>query len=183
MDAILLRCFFAAALLLWPLDAKGQQPATKVMNDAEALSEAKPILASALLQLRASKSRLILFDVRGRDEYLVSHLAGALHVDPLREAQTVAARVKRRANGAVVVFYCTIGGRSAILAEAAAPTLKAHGATGVFILTNEIIGWANAGYPLVDRFGATKLVHPFNQDMSKALKESNLASYEPRSRK
>ncbi|MEZ5851737.1 MAG: rhodanese-like domain-containing protein [Hyphomicrobiaceae bacterium] len=181
MHARLPRLLLPVALLFIPNCAYGQQiGSAKVTHDANDLSEAKMIPAAALVQLRTSKSRLIIFDVRDRDEYQVSHLAGAIHVHPLADPETLAARVARRAKGAIAVFYCTIGRRSATLAEAATSSLKARGATNVFVLTNGIIGWVNAGYPLVDKFGSTRFVHPFDKEIGKALKNTALARFTPR---
>jgi rhodanese-related sulfurtransferase len=160
------------------------QPASPhdVTASADELSEAKPIGEAALLRLMKLPNSFVLFDVRSRDEYQVSHLASARHVDPLTAPEALIRRLERRKLPPTVVFYCTLGERSTVLAESVAPALKERGAKHVLVLKNGIIGWANAGQPLFNRSGPTRFVHPLNQALAKHLKAPEWATFEPQDR-
>ena len=171
----LLLCLPAPGLPAW-----AQTSAAQVTANATELSEAKPIDATAVADALKAHKHLIVFDVREREEYRVSHLPTARHLVPEADVETVVRRVGRRGAGAIVVFYCTIGGRSAVIAEAAADALKSQGVLDVRVLENGIIGWSNAGLPLVDRRGATQFVHPFDAEMAKHLSHPEMARFQAR---
>lgn len=103
-----------------------------------------------------SRAQPLLVDVRKREEYEISHLAGAIHVDPdsLDNSQILA-----QAAGRPIVLYCSVGYRSSARAQA----LLEAGATQVANLEGSIFMWANQGHP-VERGGATvEQVHPYNR--------------------
>ncbi|XP_059511421.1 tRNA uridine(34) hydroxylase-like [Stegostoma tigrinum] len=114
----------------------------------------------------------LLLDVRSPAEYEVSHLQGAIRVDP--ETTDMDHLVKDLGladcdEEREVVFYCTVGYRSSKLAQKmeeflasdAGQTLR--GALRVYNLEGGLVKWANESKPMVDRFGQpTKLVHPYN---------------------
>jgi len=99
----------------------------------------------------------LLVDVRKREEYDTSHLPGAVHapepadIDALREQHPDKA----------MVFYCTVGVRSAIAAEAFLERNPAAEQPPVVNLSGSIFAWANGGEPLVDAKGPTTEVHPY----------------------
>jgi len=141
--------------------------------------DATPITPQDLDKLLRSRRKVLLFDSRERTEFAVSHIPRAARLDPAVDTNVLVGRVRRRAKGTVFVFYCTSMARSSTIAEWAAEDLKAHGAEAVYVLVKGIIGWANAGLPLVDKRGPTMFVHPFDKSMTKHLKRSDLARFEP----
>lgn len=114
----------------------------------------------------------LLVDVRARGEYEVSHLEGAVSA-ATREQQAEA--VRRAKPGQAVVFYCSVGWRSA---QAADRRGKSPGPI-LLNLDGSIFQWANEGRPLVNAAGAPTLgVHPYNRIWGTLLNR-NRWSHEP----
>lgn len=107
------------------------------------------------MELAALASPPLLLDVREENEYAVSHLAGALRAekDPVAQLQKIGVHTD-----ALIVVYCSVGYRSAVLAE----KLQKSGFTNVRNLKGSLFAWANEGRPLVNAFGITEGAHPFN---------------------
>lgn len=97
-----------------------------------------------------------LWDARSEAEFAVSHLPGALWVPSLEAARRTAGDEP----GAVVV-YCSVGWRSAALAE----RLMRAGYPNVRNLEGGIFAWARRGYPLATAGeggeGPARTVHPY----------------------
>lgn len=96
----------------------------------------------------------VLIDVRRADEYLISHLAGAVN---LETGAAIAELVADR--DAAIVVYCSVGYRSAGVAA----ELEELGYSNVVNLRHSLFEWANNDYPMVDAVGTTEKVHPFNR--------------------
>jgi len=113
----------------------------------------------------------LLLDARAPEEYAVSHLRGALLASNLAAAR---AALAGRSKGAEVVVYCSVGYRSAELAEA----LQEAGYKGVRNLEGSISQWANEGRPVYREGGrgdgcddqAVRAVHPYNHRWGRLLK-------------
>lgn len=97
-----------------------------------------------------------LLDVREPDEYAVSHLAGAVLVDPGASAADVLARIDSRRP---VVAYCSVGYRSSVLVQ----RLREAGFTQATNLEGSIFAWANAGRPIERDGQRVGVVHPFDE--------------------
>jgi rhodanese-related sulfurtransferase len=80
-----------------------------------------------------------LVDVRTTAEYEAGHLAGARHV-PLDQIPSVAAELD---TGQPLVFYCRVGERSALAAEA----FRGAGFEA-YTMAGGLIAWAEDGRPL-----------------------------------
>jgi rhodanese-related sulfurtransferase len=106
---------------------------------------------------------LLLFDVRTDEEYAVSHLRGAVQMDP----DGPGASELMIPDDATVVVYCSVGYRSgAIVGE-----LRDRGVEQVYNLTGGIFGWANAGRPLFRNDTRVELVHPYDDAWGLLLRE------------
>jgi rhodanese-related sulfurtransferase len=119
--------------------------------------------------------RILVYDVREREEFVVSRIPGAMHVNPGTAAELFLARIPGRARGATVVFYCTIGMRSADFAQGVYHELVARGARNVAVIEGGIIDWHNQGLLLVDANGSSRFLHPFNDVFRSRLKNPELA--------
>jgi rhodanese-related sulfurtransferase len=98
----------------------------------------------------------VVLDVREIEEYSVSRLPGARHF-PAGSRLTV---------NAAVVVYCSVGYRSARIAN----QLAQAGGPPVFNLRGSIFKWANEGKPLEANHGAAAaVVHPFDNKWSALL--------------
>ncbi len=109
----------------------------------------------------------LLLDVRTGAEYRVSHLPGAQWIAPDAPASAI-----REAKERSIVTYCSVGYRSAILAE----RLRAAGFGQVLNLEGSIFKWANEDRPLV-RDGSERVeqVHPYNQVWGLLLRKRHRA--------
>ena len=152
-----------------PALAQDQPPAADAMV---------PQMAPGALARRLAarvQTPLLLYDVRETEEYSVSHIRGARRVSPGISAEALLADAGPDVKGAVVVFYCSLGIRSADLAQAAYHSLMERGAAEVHVLAGGIIDWHNALLPLVDGYGPTRFVHPFHDDFKAYLHAPHLA--------
>lgn len=105
----------------------------------------------------------LLLDVRTAPEFAVSHLPGAVRVDPDADLATLRAAV-----GALratdprgerpVVVYCSVGWRSARVASA----LQASGLGDVRNVRGSVFRWAAEGRPLVAGGRPVATVHPYD---------------------
>jgi predicted sulfurtransferase len=127
--------------------------------------------------LSSPGARVILLDVRSEHEFTISRLKNAIRVEPDMEPVAIVERLAPSLLGSSVVAYCTAGGRSASLAVNVGSALTRAGAREVLVLRGGIIEWVNRGFPVVDDRGPTKLVHTFDEDMSKQLREPGNARY------
>lgn len=106
----------------------------------------------------AVEPRPLLVDVRALEEYEVSRMPNAIHVDPVAEL-TVVPRDR------AVIVYCSVGYRSAVVAD----RLTKAGYDGVHNYLGSIFEWANLGLPLVDDAGPTHRVHPYDENWGELL--------------
>ena len=124
------------------------------------------------LALVDSASAPLLLDARQPDEYAVSHLPGALRINPDARGQDLAAAVAAIPDGRDVVVYCSVGYRSAGLVQ----RLREAGARRVSNLEGSIFRWANEGRPLAGARGADGLVHPFSDSWGRLLDPEHRAT-------
>lgn len=125
------------------------------------------------------KGNIILFDVRERDEYAVSHLPGAIWVSPDIDEQDFIEAYGDKIKGTVVVFYCSVGRRSSELTDKTQTSLIQKGAINVFNLEKGIFEWHNKRMPLVNSLGATDYIHPYNKSWGELINQSDLIRYNP----
>jgi rhodanese-related sulfurtransferase len=97
----------------------------------------------------------VLLDVRTIPEYTVSHLPGAIRLDPEEELPTPVLDLPR---STPIVAYCAVGYRSAVAAD----RLRKLGFTQVWNLSGSIFQWANENRPLATVADGPARVHPVN---------------------
>jgi rhodanese-related sulfurtransferase len=167
---------FAIYILLGIISLMTGQDAVAQNAGQPGLEALVPRVSSMALAKRMQGSgRLLVYDVRERTEFAVSHLPAAMHVHPWSPTELILARIAGRVRGATVVFYCAIGKRSTDFAQGVYHDLMARGALNVLVLEGGIIDWHNQGLALVDLKGPTKFVHPFNDELKGRLKNPELA--------
>lgn len=105
----------------------------------------------------------VLLDVRTPPEFAVSHLPGAVRVDPKSKPSDIDPTLPA---DRPVVVYCSVGWRSSELAE----RLRRAGRTNVFNLEGSIFAWANEGRPLEAAGRPVHRVHPYNRTFGRLLK-------------
>lgn len=122
-------------------------------------------LSTADLALELDQGReLVLLDVRTAGEFAVSHLPGARQVDPGAET------IQGLARDAEIVTYCSVGYRSAGLAE----KLREQGFANVRNLEGSIFAWFNEGRPVYRKGKRVAEVHPYDAMWGQLLQEKRL---------
>lgn len=111
----------------------------------------------------AGRQPPVLFDVRTRTEFDVSHLPGAQHLDPKAPVERW---ISALPPGRPVVLYCAVGYRSA---DCAARLIRA-GVTHVINLEGSLFQWANEGRPLEAGGRPACRVHPYSNRFGKLLR-------------
>ncbi len=126
------------------------------------------------LRLDSGRETPMVLDVRTAEEYEVSHLPGAIRVDPEGDLPEFLGTLDHEAP---LVAYCSVGYRSSRLVE----RLKKEGFVDAKNLEGSIFEWANKGYPL-ERDGApVREVHPYDAEWGRLL-DPSLHAYQPRLR-
>jgi len=105
----------------------------------------------------------LLLDVRAPEEFAVSHLPGAVRAETVAEARAA----MEGEPGRPVIVYCSVGYRSAKLAD----ELRQAGYPQVRNLEGSIFAWANAGHPVYRDGDEVHKVHPFNRRWGRLLRE------------
>lgn len=109
-----------------------------------------------------------LLDVREPDEYGVSHLPGAIRIDPDAPAAAVLMRIDPTRP---IVAYCSVGYRSSLLVQ----RLRAAGFTQAANLEGSIFAWANEGRPLESEGRRVTIVHPYDTTYARLLDRAHRA--------
>lgn len=113
----------------------------------------------------------MLLDVRTEEEFAVSHLRGAVRVEPERRSFESLA-IDR---DATVVVYCSVGYRSAAIVDA----LRASGVADVRNLRGGIFAWANEGRPVFNNGRPAMTVHPYGRVWGMLLRDELRHSRSP----
>ena len=128
-------------------------------------------------QLLRQRRDVLVLDVREADEFAVSHIPGAVQVDPGLTASQFQAQFGPALAGRTVIVYCSVGVRSSKLAERVGNVTRAAGATGVYNLKGGIFAWHNFGLGLAQGQNRTEFVHPYSRSWSRYLDFPNYSRY------
>lgn len=101
------------------------------------------------------ESELLLLDTRSREEFDVSHIENAQRASTLDEAMLLLAD---RSKEQLVVTYCSVGYRSAIIAD----ELGKAGFRNIHNLEGSLFEWANKGHPIYRNGQRVREVHFYN---------------------
>ena len=135
--------------------------------------------ANDVANLMTDKSAVV-FDVRSQEEFAVSHLDGAVWVDPSIATAAFLEQYGASVKGKTAVFYCSVGVRSSKLVARVADGLKVAGVTAMGELRGGIFAWGGEGRPLVDAKGATDKVHGYDRTWGKLVKNPQTLETKPR---
>jgi len=126
------------------------------------------------------RDNLIIFDVRKQSEYDVSHIDGAIRVDPAIHPDEFARIFGDRLEGKTAVFYCSVGKRSSGLASRVAGVIDENGANASYNLTGGLFQWRNEARPLVqDAQTKTRFIHPYNNYWGRLINDKSAIRYTP----
>ena len=135
------------------------------------------ISAAEIDALIGDNDNILLLDVRKDKEFAVSHIDGALRVDPDISPADFMTRFGAQAAGKQVIVYCSVGRRSSKLGARVKEPLIAAGASGVVNLEGGIFRWHNNHRPLVNGVKKTESVHPYNVWWARLLERKDDISY------
>ncbi len=128
-------------------------------------TDARHVSPAELVRWLADPNRPppLLVDARPDEQFSLSHIDGAVQLDPT-EPDISPLRVVSRETP--IVIYDGPG----VLGAGIAPALMAEGFTRVSNLDGGLFRWANEGYPLVNAEGPATKVHPINWKWGRLLK-------------
>ena len=125
------------------------------------------------------KSDVIVFDVREAREYAVSHLPGAVRIDPDATPEELTALYGEALKGKTAVFYCSVGRRSSDLLAKSASALNEAGVAASYNLEGGVFRWANDDRLLIQGDEETSHVHPYNWYWGRLVEDKDDISYQP----
>ncbi len=102
---------------------------------------------------------VLLFDTRSPEEFAVSHIDGAIRLDPDMSPAEFKEIYGDQAAHKILVFYCSVGERSSAMASRIA---SVHSGP-VYNLEKGLFGWHNDRRPLVSSSGPTDFIHPYDE--------------------
>ena len=119
--------------------------------------DGKWVTVSELERWRADPGRAqpVVLDARTEDEYAVSHLRGAVRIDPYRPSLRP---LRGFPKDTAIVLYSSVGYRGARVAD----FLARQGYSRVYNLDGGQFRWANAGRPVFRQDRPTAEVHPYD---------------------
>jgi rhodanese-related sulfurtransferase len=128
-------------------------------------SSVRSVTPAELVAWRADPNRppALMVDARPDAEFTMSHIDGAVWIDPAAPDLSVIANVPK---GNPVVVYDAAGTTAAAMAQA----LQGAGYTRVSYLEGGVFAWANSGQQLVDAGGPAKAVYLVNWKWGRLLK-------------
>ena len=126
------------------------------------------------------RENTVVFDVRRVSEFSVSHLEGAIQIDPEMSAAAFSEQYKDKVNGKTVVFYCSVGRRSSRLAERVDAVLAENDAAASYNLIGGLFQWSNDGRSMVSPAGqSTNAIHPYNLYWGRLIENKSAIQYRP----
>lgn len=161
----------AAFSLLAPA-AWAEGPIDATIADVKAKWPTLQHASPADVQKLIDNGSAVVFDVRSKEEQAVSHIPGAVFVDPAMSREAFIAQHGAALKGKTPVFYCAAGVRSSKMADRVGEqALAAAGAkTPAVSLAGGIYQWKWEARPLVDAKGPTADVMGYNPKWAQAPK-------------
>jgi len=118
-------------------------------------------LATALAS--ADSASYLLFDVREPAEFERSHVRGALRVAPDTKASAFETEFSNKVKDKHLIFYCSVGYRSSVMADRVRDSAKEAGALSVANLRGGVFRWYNEGRVVHDANDTTDAIHPYDR--------------------
>lgn len=143
--------FVVAGMICIPLAAFAELPAEAIIQNAKSMwqpiRETQPhVTAVEFQKIRESDEKIVLIDVRTKDEYEAAHLPGAINIERGCLEFKAPAIVDPEAK---IYVYCRSGARGALACD----TLQKIGYKNVTNIYDGFKGWVVAGFPVYDTSG------------------------------
>ncbi|MBK8698661.1 MAG: rhodanese-like domain-containing protein [Saprospiraceae bacterium] len=154
---LIIICFISTSLIAQKAGSADKKFSDMVNSN---LSFTVPVISVDELR-KMPEGSILLLDTREREEFLVSHIKGALYTGYQDFDATVLKSVPKNRK---IVVYCSIGYRSEKIGE----KLKKLGYAQVYNLYGSIFEWVNRGFEVVDKDNKpTQRIHGYSKDWSK----------------
>lgn len=148
----------------------------KIIVDHE---QVEHVSAEEFIEMEIAGADIIIFDVRKKSEFAVSHLQNAIRLDPGTKADEFEQLYGEQLQGKTVVFYCSVGRRSSAMAEEVAQVIE-NSEAAAFNLTGGVFTWRNEERSLVSQASqSTTKVHPYNFYWGRLIEDKKAISYSP----
>ncbi len=156
-------------LIIWPLAAMSGDASSmeELWQDTlsmvrEKFPRVRHISTQEFANLLAEESNLVVLDTRDSEEYLTSHIKGAVLTEDIGDALKV---LKNQDRNALIAVYCSVGYRSSNIAN----KLARRGYSNVVNVEGSLFKWANEGRPIFQGDLATGKVHPYDDEWGRLL--------------
>jgi len=136
-------------------------------------------ISRAELETQLTSGDIVILDTRPVEEYNVSHIPGAMQIDPDIDPETFQTKFGRSLKNKNVIVYCSVGRRSSILGDRLQSTVLASGAISMKNMEGGLFGWHNDNRPLVNTSGTTSGIHPYNAYWGRLIKNKETIRYRP----
>jgi len=123
-----------------------------------------------------NKQDVVIFDIREKPEFHVSHLRGAIHVLPSVSAHDFFTQYSHIIKNKQAIFYCSVGYRSSAFIEKLNKfnRNKDHSTSNMVNLQGGLFKWSNQNKPIIGEG-----VHPYNDFWSKLINDKHKIRYLP----
>ena len=136
-------------------------------------------ISRADLEKELSSSDVLILDTRPVKEYNVSHIEGALQVDPDITPDSFRSSYGQALKNKKIIVYCSVGQRSSILGNRLQSIALEAGAISIQNMEGGLFGWHNDNRPLVNASGKTSGIHPYNAYWGRLIENKNEIRYRP----
>lgn len=158
----------APALAPWTLDPRRPSVTLEDVEQEVIRRHPVPDIIGSKLSEQIATGRVLLFDVRTKEEFDMGHLKGAIQVDPGEATDAFIAKYGSNMQDHSVVFYCSVGLRSSQFLQRVRPLLSPSVRGSAFNLRGGAFRWVSEGRELVSAGGVARL-HPFDDSWAKLL--------------
>lgn len=155
-------------LLPWTLDPNDASLTLEGVEADVARRYGVPEISAQHLALAMADNRVVIFDVRAADEYAMGHLPGSIRVEPEESIEGFLRAHKDKLGALPVVFSCSVGVRSGVLARRLMASIAPRAPGGVFNLRGGLFRWVAQGRTLVAEGGVGAL-HAYDASWKQLL--------------
>jgi len=123
--------FLIAAAIIFKKDEASSTPLSKIHQEIISDYPNMSHISRAELENHLTSAGLLILDTRPIKEYNVSHIEGALQVDPDIGPEAFRTKFGKLLKNKKVVIYCSVGRRSSILGDRLHSTALTAGAISI----------------------------------------------------
>lgn len=107
--------------------------------------------------------KVLLFDVRRPDEFLVSRIQGSILISPDMSSQDFITQYGNKIQNKTLIFYCSVGYRSSEFMQRIEKQAAEKEVKSMANLKGGIFRWYNEHHPVINDAGETNEIHPSDE--------------------